>query len=197
MTTTAPSSKPIRSPPFISAQSAQYTGWSTARRWGARFRAAHPRPPRRGRPESVSLIFDRRIIRTTRVPGAPTSSPKASIRRSAVTTNPASSISKSTGHLALRRSSATPAISASAGGSPRRTRKPVGRLAVRATTVCTTRKQPKPASSGSDHLHRGDPAIHCGRPARTRPAPGRTTGDGGDGRHRRVHPPARRFRQPH
>jgi hypothetical protein len=68
---------------------------------------------------------------------------------------------------------------------------------VRATTVCTTRKQPKPASSGSDHLHRGDPAIHCGRPARTRPAPGRTTGDGGDGRHRRVHPPARRFRQPH
>ena len=38
---------------------------------------------------------------------------------------------------------------------------------------------------------------HDRRPARPRTALRGATGDGGDGRHRRVHPPARRVRQPH
>ncbi len=45
----------------------------------------------------------------------------------------------------------------------------------------------RPARSGCGHLHRGDPAIHCGS-QHVPPALRRTTGDGGDVRHRRGSP---------
>jgi hypothetical protein len=99
-----------------------------------------------GRPSSVALIFDRRV--NSRTPGSFRTKviTKGSTRSSCATTGPAgsSSTSSNTGRCAPRPSSATPATSASAGGSTPPTGTPSGRLATTPTSVYATRKQPTP-----------------------------------------------------
>jgi len=99
-----------------------------------------------GRPESVSLVFDRRI--NSRTPGRFCTKiitkwvdPQVNCYYKSSRSN---STSRSIGRCVPRRSSATPVTSASAGGLPPRTGKPYGRLATRPTSVCATRKPPMP-----------------------------------------------------
>jgi hypothetical protein len=95
-------------------------------------RGPHPRPPRR-RP-SLPGSADLRP------------SPRMSTHRSSATTRPAglSSTSSRVEPSAPRPSSATPATSASAGGSTQPTGKPSRRLAKRPTSVYATHKHPMP-----------------------------------------------------
>ena len=124
----------------------RHPGVRPARGRAGVLRAGHPRPPRR-RPTLVGGVDLRPAgQRAPRAPSAPRSSPAGSTRSCAATTSPAgsSSTSRSTERCAPRPSSATPATSASAGGSTPRTGMPSGRLASTPTSVCVTPKPPTP-----------------------------------------------------
>jgi hypothetical protein len=99
-----------------------------------------------GRPDSVALIFDRRI--TKRTPGSFRTKVlmPAWTRRSPATTSlrGSSSTSRNTGPCAPRPWCATPATSGSAVASAPTTGTPCGRLASTPTGVCATPKQQTP-----------------------------------------------------
>ena len=116
-----------------------------------------------GRPESVSLIFDRRISRRTPGTWRTWSSTKGrrSARSAATHWGPAarSRPSRSIGRRAPRRSSPTPVTSASACGSPRELESPTGGR--RESQPASVRRASRqcPTRSRSRHLHPGDPTI--------------------------------------
>ena len=155
-------------------------------------RGPHPRPPRHRPPRPGGHHL--RPAGHARTPGAFRTKVVTRGRRPPAVLLlqvPAgsSSTSRSTGHCAPRRSSATPATSGSGGASAARTGMPCGPLAKPPTASVRRASRRRPSRPRRGHLRRGDLAVARRPTACTPPAcASATAGHGGPGRHSSASP---------
>jgi hypothetical protein len=153
-----------------------------------------------GRPESVSLIFDKRVTRRT--PGT--------LRTKVITKGVDPQVncyfksSRIKQYFKEHRAPAHrdgdlqyPRLRHRSAGHRRELDSPSGGWRSRQPASVRRTSCRCPSRSGCGHLRRGDPAVHHRWPARPRAAVWGPPRDGGNGRHRRVHASACRLRQSH